>query len=172
MPALEPLPPLVPDSVTAKLLYEIWSGNRLVRGWPGTGDADVVSVVVAIAAHLHIRAGFSVLVVGSPDHMNECRSGLEQILPGETFSKRSPKPGRPPSVKLTHPSRDPDVYTLEDPFDLVIMSNGSMWMPQYVLAGLAAGRQLLTFGPIGRLELGDRTGLDVPLDVAFAGGTA
>lgn len=170
-------PPLEQGSLTARLLHQVWSGDRLVRARSVDGPWRY-EVAATIAAHLHLRAGCTVALVGHtrPDRV-EMFKVLRRAMPTAELSVSgvvTAEVGEPVHVPGHGPVEVRPPFSSISPrqVDLVIVLDAKEIKRPELVACLLNARQMVVFG-CGKLT--DKLELDPvertpPLDVSIAGG--
>lgn len=187
-PAVDPTqpPPLEPGSITAKLLYDVWAGDRIVHRSLGSPlDAerpDAAYVAAVITAHLHQRAGYRIHLVASTKagrtHLYRAlRAAMGDTYIHVTGAGARDIPGQagpddaPPAIRVRATHRKPD--PTNGHVDLYVVVDGSRLDAAQFTTYMRSAPQLLVIdrSPIlDDMALGDRERLEIPFDVAIAGG--
>lgn len=189
-PAIDPTqpPPLEPGSITAKLLHDVWAGERIVHrslGSPLNAERpDAAYVAAVITAHLHQRLGYRIHLVAATKagrahlyralraamgdtHIAVTGAGAKDL--GEQ-ARLSPA-DTPPAIRVRATHRKPD--PTNGHVDLYVVVDGSRLDAVQFTTYMRSAPQLLVIdrSPIlDDMALGDRERLEIPFDIAIAGG--
>lgn len=183
-------PALTLESDASKILLRLWRGERYVfhsrpPQTPSGTTLAFLEVASTVTAHLHLRAGLRVHVIGnSATEIIDLHRSLRTAMPTTAI-------GLPdglatdviPAAELI-PVPDIGLQHLEvsgpwneDPtfglIDLVIVLSGKHLQRDNLVRYLNGARQLLVLGynrHASALYLRDRTDLEPPIDVVIAGG--
>lgn len=184
-------PALTLESDASKILLRLWHGERFVfhappSGSPRASTEAYVEVATIVAAHLHLRAGFRVHIVGdTKDQQIAVHRSLRSALPttaiglpyGVTTNDipieervAVPVSGGLRQFEITTPWTEDPSFGL---IDLVVVFAGERLRRDNLIRYLNGARQLLVLGYnryASGLDLRDRDDLEPPVDVIIAGG--
>lgn len=178
-------PPLEIGSLTAKLLHDVWVGERIVHrslGSPLNAErADAAYVAAVITAHLHLRLGYRIhLVAATKTGRAHLYRALRAAMPdtyiavtgagSRDIGEQAGYSGTPAvRVRAAHHFPDPTNSRV----DLYVVVDGSRLDAAQFTTYMRSAPQLLVIdrSPIlDDMALGDRERLEIPFDIAIAGG--